>query len=129
MNAYFRKAISLAHESPSKYRLGAVLVNNKKVFYGKNYMNRTHPLGLYLLESEWVQVGVHAEMDALIAAKDNAEHSSLYVARVRRDGSLGSSRPCIRCRYLIRKAGVFVVHFTDDEGEWFREYPSTDWEN
>lgn len=108
----FDETISYAFESESKFRLGAILVNGKRKFYGLNWMHRTHPLGLFLEKSKWVQIGVHAEMEALIKAKDLAEGSTLYVARVLRDGTPGNAEPCVRCKYLLKLAGVKKVWYT-----------------
>ena len=118
MSFWQDEAIRQAFKSTSKFRLGAVLVNGKHVFYGNNWMDKTHPKGLYLLESTWIQVGVHAEMDVLIQAKEKAEDSKLYVARVLKDGRMAMAEPCPRCKYLIKKAGVKLVFYTTSRGTW-----------
>jgi deoxycytidylate deaminase len=109
---FLDSVIAHAEKSEAPFKLGAVIANGKRTFWGWNSMDRTHPLGLYLLESKWIQVGVHAEMEALIKAKQYAEHGTLVVARVLKDGTPAMAKPCPRCRYLIKLAGVKEVFYT-----------------
>jgi tRNA(Arg) A34 adenosine deaminase TadA len=47
--------------------------------------------------------------------------SILFVARTRRDGSVGCAMPCTRCRAVIRARGIVRVYFTiegNDYGVW-----------
>jgi deoxycytidylate deaminase len=120
-------AIEQAMLSKSKQRLGAVLVSGNNVWMGHNDMFRTHPIGRYLFENKWIQVGVHAEMEVLIASKGRAEGATLYVARVKRDGFLGLAMPCRRCKYLIEKAGIRKVYYTVESNysDWVMEFPYT----
>ncbi len=47
-------------------------------------------------------------------------NSIAYVARVRRDGSIGCARPCKTCRLRMRSKGVMDVFFTIGANEWGR---------
>jgi deoxycytidylate deaminase len=58
------------------------------------------------------QFSVHAEVEAVGAGAEE-----LLVIRLRRDGSLGNSKPCTSCvAYLIRQ-GVKKIHYSTDSGE------------
>jgi cytidine deaminase len=57
----------------------------------------------------------HAERRAL---KKTGVGAILYVARVRKDGSVGMAMPCARCRASMRAMGVTRVYYTVDENEW-----------
>lgn len=43
--------------------------------------------------------------------------SEVYVARVKRDGSFGSAKPCINCEKTMISAGVKRVYYTTDDGK------------
>ena len=42
----------------------------------------------------------------------------LYVARVKKDGSVAMARPCPACQILLKARRIFEVHFTIDEDSW-----------
>ena len=44
--------------------------------------------------------------------------ASVYVARIRRDGSLGCAKPCSRCLAVMRSHRVEVVYYTIDNKNW-----------
>jgi deoxycytidylate deaminase len=57
----------------------------------------------------------HAERKVL---KKSGYGATLYVARVRRDGSIGCAKPCARCRASMRSMGVERVYYTISPDEW-----------
>ena len=57
----------------------------------------------------------HAEARALRKADSG---STLYVARVLRDGGWALARPCKRCQALIRSMRVRKVYYTIGPGEY-----------
>lgn len=42
----------------------------------------------------------------------------LYIARVKKDGTVAMAKPCPACQALLRSRRVSEVHFTIDEGSW-----------
>ncbi len=42
----------------------------------------------------------------------------LYVARVRKDGTVAMAKPCPACQTLLKARRIFEVHFTIDEASW-----------
>lgn len=61
-----------------------------------------------------VEPSFHAE--ARVLRKIGAG-GTVYVARVRKDGSVGMSRPCTSCCRMLRFRGA-KCYYTIDEGEW-----------
>lgn len=53
-------------------------------------------------------------------AKKADKNSVAYVARVKKDGTLGCARPCKSCRIKLRSRGVREVFFTIGPNEWAR---------
>lgn len=44
--------------------------------------------------------------------------ATVYVARVKRNGSLGLAKPCCHCMPALRAMGVEVVYWTIDNENW-----------
>ncbi len=65
--------------------------------------------------AEIPQPSSHAEARALRKAGRGA---TLIVARVKKDGSLGSALPCARCRSLIKSKGVVRVWYSNTLGRF-----------
>jgi tRNA(Arg) A34 adenosine deaminase TadA len=55
-------------------------------------------------------------------ARKADKHSIAYVARVKKDGSIGLAKPCKLCRVQLRSRGVTYVFFTIGPNEWGRMY-------
>lgn len=107
-----RLAIKVAREGKGKFRHGALLVDGCRVIgVGINEM-KTHPKLFYLA---WPYL--HAEMKVLFSeGLDNVKGMVVYVARVRRDGIVGNSRPCEKCMGFLREGGIKRVVYTTGEG-------------
>jgi tRNA(Arg) A34 adenosine deaminase TadA len=58
---------------------------------------------------------VHAEARVLRKAGYGA---TVYVARIRRDGSIGCAKPCIHCMNSLRSRGVEMVYWTVEGNDW-----------
>lgn len=97
---------------------------------GSGKDHRTHCVGCVIVRNDGVVVSSrngttrghrmpsgHAEARC---AKKADKHSVAYVARVRKDGSIGSARPCKSCRVQLRSRGVMDVFFTIGENQWGR---------
>ena len=61
---------------------------------------------------------LHAEMDALIAAKPG---DTLIVVRWMKDGSISMSRPCNHCQRFIAEAGIERVIYSGWNGNFWSE--------
>lgn len=60
---------------------------------------------------------IHAELDALLDAYNSVWGADITVARVRRDGSWGNSKPCPACMSIIIRRGIKRVNYYE-EGTW-----------
>jgi tRNA(Arg) A34 adenosine deaminase TadA len=57
----------------------------------------------------------HAEARVLRKAGFGA---TVYVARVKRDGSLGMAKPCVHCMAALKSRGVEMVYWTVSNNKW-----------
>jgi deoxycytidylate deaminase len=62
-----------------------------------------------------VQAEAHAE--ARLVRKLN-HGSDIYVARVLRDGTVATARPCPKCQKAMRNRGINRVFYTISDSEW-----------
>ena len=52
------------------------------------------------------QWSTHAEISALANAQGSVRGATVYVARVKRDGSLGDATPCGHCSRVLKDFGI-----------------------
>jgi len=108
MNKYFKMARQAAtkgdtKEASRRYRLAAVGVRTDgAVVTSSNLPNRTP------------EPRAHAE--ARVARKLDWG-STVYVVRIKRDGTLGMARPCKQCQAAMRLKGVRYCHYSISENE------------
>lgn len=60
----------------------------------------------------------HAEERCLRKVSKIGKRGVLLSGRVSPDGQLRMARPCSRCEASLRKAGVRLVRYTNELGEW-----------
>lgn len=102
-------ACKIAEKSTSKFRLGCVIVKkNRVVSVGYNSMEKTHP------KSQSFGNYLHSELSALISTpKEELFNSTAYIMRIKKDGSLGSSKPCPVCYEALKLANVKTIYYID----------------
>jgi deoxycytidylate deaminase len=85
-----------------RYRHGAILVkNNKIIAYGRNR------------DTFRQRRCIHAEEDAIRGClRKDCIGATMYVVRVKKDLTLGLSRPCHRCSTMITKARIEQVFYS-----------------
>jgi len=115
-------AMSEALKSSCEFRLGAVVFKGRKhiLAVGHNH-RRTHPLAKCIREDESEANTTHAELDALIGCRwyDSVQGASIFVARLRADGSAGTARPCDQCQNILRETGIKRMYYTTGNGDEF----------
>jgi len=81
---------------------------------GHNDGEKTHPES----KIDWFNVGHHAELSALTGIKHyDLKNLEITVVRVlRKDGSLGNSRPCENCMRIIEEYGIKKIHYSTGNG-------------
>jgi len=110
---FIKLAVNTAFRSKSKFRLGAVLVKKGKVLsFDYNRMNRSHPVQQKFSKTPFT-IGLHAEIACCLGVGlRDLENSSVYVARVLRNGESALARPCQGCERFLRNVGVREVFYT-----------------
>lgn len=103
-------------------QVGAVIYRGKRVLAtGFNSLDRG---------TNKCQVRIPGRMCAEVAAilkcirqsPDMLEGASIFVCRLKRDGTIGLAKPCHTCQNLIDKVGIKNISYTLDNGEINYEY-------
>jgi dCMP deaminase len=98
------------HSDHPQHKLGAVITRgNKVVSIGYN-KNKTHT------KSNHCWKRLHAEISAIIKARQDLTGCSIYIYREKKDGSFGLARPCHTCMLAIKEAGITKAHYTTEKG-------------
>lgn len=101
------------------YRLGAVIVNKKRIEAARFNCLKSHPKLCKYFQYPYL----HAEAHAILSlGLSNCENKSIYVARVLRDGSWALAKPCKDCQRLISDVGIKEVYYSTNKG--FEYYES-----
>jgi len=115
---YLRWAARYAgYSDHSIHKMGAVLIRKGQIVGAGCNKNRSHP------KSKSFEHFVHAELSALISAGFvwGTYSTHLYVVRITRGGSMGTSKPCSDCMDLIKQAGVETMTYIDENGRIKKE--------
>ena len=127
INHYFSLARNACYYSDfMKARLGAVLIYKGKVMSVGWNSNKTSPLQRelnryrgYDVDSSIAHNTLHAEVACLTKAKDldiDWGRASIFVYRIKKDGSAGLSYPCKGCMALIKSMGIKNIYFSTENG-------------
>jgi len=113
-------ALEIAHDNPHLYKMGCVILDHhqKVIAQGMNRPTKTHPLQAKYAKkvNKHHRIFLHAEIDALIRSiKSSTSPETLIVVRVRRDGPMGTSKPCAVCQEAIRQSTIQQVVYSDGE--------------
>lgn len=116
------KYLKLAEEMANcsdypRVHIGACIVKNKSVVSTGCNKNKTHPEQRRynsLLPYKMNLDRLHAEMDALIKAGEDAKGATLYVFRKRNDGKMGNCKPCASCMGKILNSKISRVVYTTE---------------
>lgn len=119
-------AVRTARSSPSRKRVGAVLLNkNKVVVTATNLDKKTHPLQAKFASIVGLdeKIYLHAEIAALIKARSDCD--TIVVARLggHTGEELRNSKPCPVCRLALQEAGIKRICYTTDNGFLYEYRP------
>lgn len=114
--SFLNLALRVAEASECHQRHGAIIVRSGSVLsIGVNkWRNLMSPVQDIYANGQIHEMSIHAEADAL-SRVPNAGGSTIYVARLRKDGGAALSKPCINCEKKISDAGITKVIYTLDE--------------
>ena len=110
-------------------KVGAVVVEKNRVISTGHNSNKTSTVqGKYNLKrgiDSAYPARVHAEVAALTPLLNRKDvdwaHTSIYVYREWKDGTISCAKPCEACSALIRALGIRNVFYTDWDGNFVRE--------
>lgn len=114
------KAIELARANPTDLpKMAAIIVKDRRIIGSGFNSRRSHPLQFAFSKSH-VKIALHAEISSIIDAlrnhdKEELEGSSIYVARVLKNGSRAIAKPCPICQRAISAYGIKASYWTDYE--------------
>jgi deoxycytidylate deaminase len=117
MSLEIAKKIAVANDQYPKWSLGCCVVKGGAIQAVGWNKKKSEPTFL----DDHTNCSIHAEIMALRQMNFEAKRCTLYIARWRKGGGYGLSKPCERCKPVIKKAGVKKVVFTVDNesyGVW-----------
>jgi hypothetical protein len=106
---WLRCALYTAASSKHRTRMGAVAVCSGRILGEGVNTRKNRPVSI-----DWHHVSRHAEQ--ALAAKADLERSTVYVARLLKDGRDACARPCEFCLARLKDAGVRTVVWTAGNG-------------
>lgn len=125
MEPFLRRAVEVAATSPSRKRVGAVLYSKRReIASAVNNDDKSHPI-----QARWAErvglcekIYLHAEMAALIKAREDAD--TIVVVRLGgHDGkSLRNAKPCPICEPALKYAGIKHVYYSVTDNTFQYEY-------
>lgn len=114
-------AIETAKSSPSRRRIGAVLLKKSKVIAtAVNLEQKSHPLQAKLAKQVGLceKIYLHAEISALIKAKEEAD--TIVVARVNSQNKLRMAKPCPICSLALGQENITNIWYSTNEGFMYK---------
>lgn len=114
------EAINLAKNNPTDLaKMGAVIVKNRRVIGSGQNSRKSHPLQRLFSKSD-LKIALHAEISAIVDALRNHDEnelrgSTIFVARVLKNGSRAIAKPCPVCERAIKAYGIEAAYWTDYE--------------
>lgn len=109
---YFKLAKRVAQKSPSKFKLGCVIANKKRIIsFAFNDMSRTHP------KSKTHGNFLHAEIRALIGLSyEETRGANIFIYRETLNGEIARSKPCDICYNMLINSGIKNIYYTSEHG-------------
>ena len=92
------------------HKLGSVIVRGSKIISVGTNNIKTHP------RSPHPYFSLHAEVAAILLAKQDLYGCELYMYREIKSGVPSMSRPCVYCLPFVREAGISEVHYSINGG-------------
>jgi deoxycytidylate deaminase len=111
-NSFFKLAKRTSFKSPSKIKIGCVIVQkNRVISFGFNNMSKTCP-GM----NTWGSF-IHSELSALLGlTAEETKGATAYIYRETANGDLAKSRPCPVCYNALKEAGIKKICYTTENG-------------
>ena len=109
---YFDLARQISKKSTHRdHHIGAVIVKKNKVVSVGFNKAKTHPKSPHNFKH------IHAELDAILGVPlELLKGAEIYTYREKKDGSLGTSKPCSSCRSMLYLAKIKRCYFSTNDG-------------
>ena len=119
LKQFLQLAIDVAKSSPSKKKIGSVLLRkNRVIATAPNLDFKSHPFQASLAEKVGLKekIFLHSEIAALIRAKEDGD--TIIVARVggHSHNELRNSKPCPICSAALELANIKRIIYSTNDG-------------
>ena len=116
---YIEFAKRVAEQSSyGKFRHGAVLVKGNSVRSISCNKHRHCSFGARFRKEGYGEATLHAELGAILGMdRSTTQGSTVYVARINKEGEARISKPCPMCEAAMRHVGVRRVYYTNEHGK------------
>ena len=116
---YIEFAKRVAEQSQyGKFRHGAVLVKGNSVRSVSCNKHRHCSFGARFRKEGFGEATLHAELGAILGMdRSTTQGSTVYVARINKEGEARISKPCPMCEAAMRHVGVRRVYYTNEHGK------------
>lgn len=106
--SFLAASAKLAQTSDNRFKMACIAVRGGSVLGADINVTKKHPT------TPPNRFSTHAEIGAMKACSD-ATGTTLYIARLKVDGSTALARPCSWCMQQIQKNEVYRVVYTTDD--------------
>jgi tRNA(Arg) A34 adenosine deaminase TadA len=106
-NSFLAAAAKLAQTSDNRFKMACIAVRGGSVLGADINVTKTHPT------TPPNRFSTHAEIGAMNSCNDPSD-STLYIARLKLDGSTAMARPCSWCMQNIQANNIYRVVYTTD---------------
>jgi deoxycytidylate deaminase len=103
--------IADAVEPVGRQRLAACIVRGKRIVSIGVNKKKTHPIQMKFA-SHPEALYLHAEIDAIVNAREDVRGADMYVLRKMNNGQCGMAKPCEGCQRAIKFFGIRRVYWT-----------------
>ena len=116
---FLRIARKCALESSAPFKLGAALAKSGRLIsFGHNKYN----MSSWVARKYFKFASVHAECDAIRKAfSSDLRGAVLYIVRLKRNGSYGFSKPCVRCLRVLQECGIKRMVYSTEQSPFYIE--------
>lgn len=114
VNKFESIALKVLNNLDQRWRLVAILVSNgKPISIETNNLDKTHPL----ITPHFPHRKAHAEVRCIRNASwEKVEGSSVFVWRIKDDGTFGLAKPCPLCRDFLKQRGIKKIGYSTGYG-------------
>lgn len=116
--SFLAASAKLAQTSDNRFKMACIAVRGGSVLGADINVTKTHPT------TPPNRFSTHAEIGAMRACSDPAG-TTLYIARLKLDGSTAMARPCSWCMQHIQSNQIYRVVYTTDNNDPESFYIST----